>query len=146
MNRQSGKTTALYCRLASFTEADILTAKNQMDRLAAYAAENGLQNPEFFCDWGFSGTNTERPEYQRMLREIEAGNVSDLVVVNMNRLWREWVARYEFFYSVLPRCGVTLHVLQDNTISTPQDLKDTAAWYEELLALFQLESQKGGQA
>ena len=29
MNRQSDKTTALYCRLASFTEADILTAKLQ---------------------------------------------------------------------------------------------------------------------
>ena len=68
MNRQSNKTTALYCRLANFTEADSLTAKNQMDRLAAYAAENGLQNPEFFCDWGFSGTNTGRPEYQRMLQ------------------------------------------------------------------------------
>ncbi len=51
MNRQSDKTTALYCRLANFTEMDSLTAKHQMDQLAAYAAENGLQNPEFFCDW-----------------------------------------------------------------------------------------------
>ena len=147
MNRQSNKITALYCRIGGpCGNMDELIRRNQMERLAGYAAGHELQNPEFFCDWGFSGTNTERPEYQRMLREIEAGNVSDLVVVNMNRLWREWVARYEFFYSVLPHCGVTLHVLQDNTISTPQDLKDTAAWYEELLALFQLESQKGGQA
>ena len=145
MNRQSGKTTALYCRLASFTEADILTAKNQMDRLAAYAAENGLQNPEFFCDWGFLGTTPERPEYQRMLREIDAGNVSDLVVVNLDRLWREREAGYEFFRSVLPNHGVTLHILQDNSISTPQDLKDAAARYEELLTLFQLESQRGGR-
>lgn len=145
MNRQSDKTTALYCRLANFTEMDSLTAKHQMDQLAAYAAENGLQNPEFFCDWGIPGTTPERPEYQRMLREIEAGNVSDLVVVSINRLWREWEAGYEFFCSVLPNHSVTLHTLQDNTISTPQDLKDTAARYEELLALFQLESQRGGR-
>lgn len=146
MNRQSNKITALYCRIGGpCGDMDELIRRNQMERLAGYAAVCGLQNPEFFCDWGFSGTTPKRPEYQRMLREIEAGNVSDLVVVNMNRLWREWVARYEFFYSVLPRCGVTLHVLQDNTISTPQDLKETAAWYEELLALFQLESQKGGR-
>ena len=92
MNRQSDKTTALYCRLASFTEADILTAKNQMDRLAAYAAENGLQNPEFFCDWGFSGTNMERPEYQRMLHEVEAGRVNNLVVVSLCRLGRDYTA------------------------------------------------------
>ena len=146
MNRQSNKITALYCRVGSSCgDMDGLIRRNQMERLAGYAAERGLQNPEFFCDWGFLGTTPERPEYQRMLREIDAGNVSDLVVVNLDRLWREREAGYEFFRSVLPNHGVTLHILQENTISTPQDLKDAAARYEELLALFQLESQRGGR-
>ena len=146
MNRQSNKITALYCRVGgSCGDMDGLIRRNQMERLAGYAAERGLQNPEFFCDWGFLGTTPERPEYQRMLREIDAGNVSDLVVVNLDRLWREREAGYEFFRSVLPNQGVTLHILQDNSISTPQDLKDAAARYEELLALFQLESQRGGR-
>ena len=146
MNRQSNKITALYCRVGgSCGDMDRLTHRSQMERLAGYAAERGLQNPEFFCDWGFLGTTPERPEYQRMLREIDAGNVSDLVVVNLDRLWREREAGYEFFCSVLPNHGVTLHILQDNSISTPQDLKDAAARYEELLALFQLESQRGGR-
>ncbi len=146
MNRQSNKITALYCRVGSSCgDMDGLIRRNQMERLAGYAAERGLQNPEFFCDWGFLGTTPERPEYQRMLREIDAGNVSDLVVVNLDRLWREREAGYEFFRSVLPNHGVTLHILQDNSISTPQDLKDAAARYEELLTLFQLESQRGGR-
>lgn len=146
MNRQSNKITALYCRVGgSCGDMDGLIRRNQMERLAGYAAERGLQNPEFFCDWGFLGTTPERPEYQRMLREIAAGNVSDLVVVNLDRLWREREAGYEFFRSVLPNHGVTLHILQDNSISTPQDLKDAAARYEELLTLFQLESQRGGR-
>ena len=146
MNRQSNKITALYCRVGgSSGDMDGLIRRNQMERLAGYAAGQGLQNPEFFCDWGFLGTTPERPEYQRMLREIDAGNVSDLVVVNLDRLWREREAGYEFFRSVLPNHGVTLHILQDNSISTPQDLKDAAARYEELLPLFQLESQRGGR-
>ncbi len=146
MNRQSNKITALYCRVGgSCGDMDGLIRRNQMERLAGYAAERGLQNPEFFCDWGFLGTTPERPEYQRMLREIDAGNVSDLVVVNLDRLWREREAGYEFFRSVLPNHGVTLHILQDNSISTPQNLKDAAARYEELLTLFQLESQRGGR-
>ena len=146
MNRQSNKITALYCRVGgSCGDMDGLIRRNQMERLAGYAAERGLQNPEFFCDWGFLGTTPERPEYQRMLREIDAGNVSDLVVVNLDRLWREREAGYEFFRSVLPNHGVTLHILQDNSISTPQDLKKVAAQYEELLALFQLKSQKRGR-
>ncbi len=146
MNRQSNKITALYCRVGgSCGDMDGLIRRNQMERLAGYAARHELQNPEFFCDWGIPGTTPERPEYQRMLREIEAGNVSDLIVVSINRLWREWEAGYEFFCSVLPNHGVTLHILQENSISTPQDLKDAAARYEELLALFQLESQRGGR-
>ena len=145
MNRQSDKTTALYCRLANFTEMDSLTAKHQMDQLAAYAAENGLQNPEFFCDWGFSGTNTERPEYQRMLQEIEARNVSDLVTMNVNRLWRDFVSGYKLYYAVLPDYGVTLHSLQDNIIVTPQAAKEMGARHKKLLALFQRESQRGGR-
>ena len=146
MNRQSSKITALYCRVGgSCGDMDGLIRRNQMERLFEYAAGHELQNPEFFCDWGITGTTPERPEYQRMLREIEAGNVSDLIVVSINRLWREWETGYEFFRSVLPSHGVTLHILQDNSISTPQDLKDAAARYEELLALFQLESQRGGR-
>ncbi len=146
MNRQSNKITALYCRVGgSCGDMDGLIRRNQMERLAGYAAGHGLQNPEFFCDWGIPSTTPERPEYQRMLREIEAGNVSDLIVVSINRLWREWEAGYEFFCSVLPNHGVTLHILQDNSISTPQDLKKVAAQYEELLALFQLKSQKRGR-
>lgn len=97
MNRQSNKITALYCRVGSSCgDMDGLIRRNQMERLAGYAAERGLQNPEFFCDWGFLGTTPERPEYQRMLREIDAGNVSDLVVVNLDRLWREREAGYDF--------------------------------------------------
>lgn len=146
MNRQSSKITALYCRVGgSCGDMDGLIRRNQMERLFEYAAGHELQNPEFFCDWGITGTTPERPEYQRMLREIEAGNVSDLIVVSINRLWREWETGYEFFRSVLPNHGVTLHILQENSISTPQDLKDAAARYEELLALFQLESQRGGR-
>ena len=143
MNRQSNKITALYCRMGALCgDMDVLIRRNQMERLARYAAGHELQNPAFFCDWGFPGTTPERPEYQRMLREIEAGNVSDLIVVNSSRLWRELEDGYKFFYSTLPRCGVTLHILQDNTISTPQNLKDTANWYEELLTLLQ---QRGGR-
>ena len=41
----------------------------------------------------------------------------------------------------LPNHGVTLHILQDNSISTPQDLKDAAARYEVFLSFFQ---QRGG--
>ena len=107
--------------------------------------EHGLQNPEFFCDWGFPGTTSERPEYQWMLQEIEAGNISDLVVMNVSRLWRDFMSGHKLYYTVLPDYGVTLHSLQDNIIVTPQAPKEMGAWHKKFLALFQLEGQRGGR-
>ena len=133
MDRQSDKITALYCRTAGpHGDMDALIRRNQMKQLAAYAAEHGLRNPEFFCDWGFWGTAPDRPQYQRMLRKVETGGVSDLVVWNVSRLWRSLMAGYELIYVTLPRCGVTLHVLQGNIICPPQDMREAAAWYEGL--------------
>ena len=145
MNRQStNKITALYCRLASFNaEMDDLTARNQMERLSQYAEEHRLPNPVFFCDWGFRGTIQDRPEYQRMLREVEAGRVSDLVVVSLNRLGRDYTAVHELVDHTFPRCNVTFHSIQDN-LPQQKFSGEMAAIFEALRGLF-LEGLEGGR-
>lgn len=145
MNRQSNKITVIYCRIAHFHRDMEAIARNQMDLLSRYAAEHGLQNPEFFCDWGFSGTTPKRLQYQRMLREVKAGNVSDIVVMDRSRIWRDLMGGHKFFHIILPCCGVTLHSLQDNIITTPQDARAEADQYKGLLTLFQQEKQRGGR-
>lgn len=145
MNRQSNKITVLYCRIAYFRRDIEAVARNQMEQLSRYATEHGLQNPKFFCDWRFSGTTSKRPQYQRMLREVKAGNVSDVVVMDRSRLWRDLMGGHEFFHIILPHYGATLHSLQDNIIITPQDAGMEADQYKGLLPLFQQEKQRGGR-
>ena len=41
--------------------------------LLQYAKEHRFPNPTFFVDDGYSGTNYDRPGFQAMLAEIEAG-------------------------------------------------------------------------
>ena len=138
MNRQSNKITALYCRTGSSrSDMDGLIRRNQMERLAEYAAEYELQNPEFFCDWGFPGTTPERPEYQRMLREIEAGNVFGLVATNTNRLLRGDLVEDAHFYAILTNYDITLHIVQNKSTVTPKDAREIVAEYEQLLDFLQ---------
>ncbi len=115
MDRQSDKITALYCRTDKpfniGRDADIAHA--QTDRLSRYVKEHGLKNPKFFCDWGFSGTTPNRPEYQRMLQEVEAGKVANLVVVNLSRLTRSSIDAGELISNVFPRNGVVLHSVKE---------------------------------
>ena len=144
MSRQSSKTTALYCRMDRCNgEMDSLSAINQMNQLAAYAVENGLRNPEFFCDWGFSGTNTGRPEYQRMLHEVEAGRVDNLVVVSLCRLGRNYMAIYELMEHTLPLHHVTLHSIRDDLPHQKPD-EEMSAIYKALHTSF-LKERKGGR-
>lgn len=90
MIRQSYKFTALYCRIdhGSHSAMSAVCAQNQQKRLVHYAKEHGLHNLQIFCDCGYSGYNTNRPEYQKMLAAIRADQVSDVVVFDLSRLNR----------------------------------------------------------
>ena len=112
MDRQSIKITALYCR-TDYPSIDTDTAHAQIDRLSRYAREHGLKNPKFFCDWGYSGTTSDRPEYQRMLGEVVSGNVANLVVLNLSRLDRDSEDAWKLIGDTLPRYGVAFHSVQD---------------------------------
>lgn len=115
MDRQSDKITALYCRIGKpfDAEKDTAVAHAQIDRLSEYAREHGLKNPKFFCDWGYSGTTPDRPEYQRMLREVISGNVANLVVLNLSRLDRDYEDAWKLIGDTLPHYGVAFHSVQD---------------------------------
>lgn len=115
MDRQSDKITALYCRVDKPFSAgrDTDIAHTQIDRLSRYAEEHGLKNPEFFCDWGFSGTTLDRPEYQCMLRMVAVGKVQTLVVLDLSRLLRSSTGTWEYMGDFFHKHGVAIHSVKD---------------------------------
>jgi len=90
---QQDKITALYCRLSRDDElqGDSNSIKNQKYILQKYAEDNGFGNIQFFVDDGWSGTNFERPDFQRMIAEVDAGNVATIIVKDMSRLGRDYL-------------------------------------------------------
>ena len=48
--------------------------------LLQYAKGHRFPNPTFFVDDGYSGTNFDRPGFQRMIAEVDAGNVATIIV------------------------------------------------------------------
>lgn len=94
MNNQAGqyKYTALYARLSSDDElqGDSNSIIHQKRLLETYAAENGLGNCQFYVDDGFSGTNFDRPDFQRMINDIENQIVGTVIVKDLSRLGRNY--------------------------------------------------------
>ncbi len=85
--------TALYARLSQedALDGDSNSIVNQKAVLSKYAADNGFTNPVFFIDDGVSGVTFDRPNFNRMIAEIEAGNVATVIVKDMSRLGRDYL-------------------------------------------------------
>lgn len=95
MNRQTAneKITALYSRLSRDDESigDSLSIQNQKAMLEKYAAQNGFSNIAHFCDDGYSGGNFDRPDWKKLIEEIEKGNVGAVIAKDMSRIGRDYL-------------------------------------------------------
>ena len=56
-----------------------------------YADDNGFRNTEFFVDDGYSGTNFDRPDWQRLNAKIDEGKIGTIIVKDMSRLGRDYL-------------------------------------------------------
>ena len=87
------KITALYSRFS--VDDDVASESgsitNQKIMLEDYAAKNGFGNPAHFSDDGFSGKNFERPDWKRLMAEVEKGNVGAILLKDMSRFGRDHV-------------------------------------------------------
>lgn len=83
---------AIYCRLSvddgNIGESgSIMTQKNL---LTNYCNEHHFQIAGCYCDDGWSGTNFERPEFKRMIADIEKGAINLVVVKDLSRFGCEY--------------------------------------------------------
>lgn len=82
LGTQYEKITALYERLSRDDElqGESNSITNQKRYLEDYARSHGMRNIRHFSDDGFSGTNFNRPSFNRLLEEVKAGNVATIIV------------------------------------------------------------------
>ena len=94
-NRQTdnNKITALYERLSRDDDmtGDSNSIINQKRYLEDYAAQHGFTNCVHYTDDGWSGGNFDRPAWKRMIADIEAGQVSTVLVKDMSRAGRDYL-------------------------------------------------------
>ena len=75
------KITALYCRISLDDGGDneSMSISNQKLMLKEFAEKNGMFQYEYYVDDGYTGRNFNRPAFQRMISDIEAGKISCVI-------------------------------------------------------------------
>ena len=87
------KITALYCRYSrdDGQEKENASITHQRELLKEYAENNGYTNLRCYADDGYSGTNFNKPDFQRMLEDIENGLIGIVIVKDMSRFGRNYI-------------------------------------------------------
>ena len=99
------KITALYERLSRDDEmasGDSESIIHQKQMLETYAAQHGFTNCVHYTDDGWSGGNFERPDWKRLIADIEAGRVGCVIAKDMSRIGRNYL-QTGFYTEVLFR-------------------------------------------
>lgn len=89
MGQENG---AIYCRLSQDdgSAGESGSIQTQKTLLTQYCKEHNIHVADYYCDDGWSGTSFDRPEFQRMLEDIETGKINTVVVKDLSRFGREY--------------------------------------------------------
>jgi len=115
--------TALYPRLSHEDElqGESNSISNQKRILETYAKQNGFSNLRWYTDDGYSGANFQRPGFQAMLADIEAGKVGTVIVKDMSRLGRNYLQVGMYTDMIFPQRGVRFIAINDGVDSAQGD-------------------------
>ena len=153
----SGKITALYCRLSQddALDGDSNSIRNQKAMLAKYADDNGFANPQFFVDDGYSGTNFDRPDWQRLIAQAEDGRVGTVIVKDMSRLGRDYLKVGYYTEVFFPGADIRFIAVNNGVDSASQQDSDFTPflniineWYakdtsKKIRAVFKAKGESG---
>jgi len=106
---------ALYERLSRDDElqGESNSILNQKRLLEDYAVQHSMFQYKHFTDDGISGTRFDRPGFQEMICEVEAGNISAVVIKDMSRFGRDYL-QVGTYMELLRKKDTRLIALNDN--------------------------------
>ncbi len=95
---------------------------NQRELIRAYIHEQqDIELYDIYVDDGFSGSNFDRPEFKRMMSDVEAGRVNCVIVKDLSRFGRDYIESGRYIQKVFPALGVRFIALTDHYDSIHAD-------------------------
>lgn len=108
--------TAIYARLSredNLNQSDSI--ENQLSLLHDYVGNRPyLQLVGTYIDNGYTGTDFDRPEWQKLMEAVREKEVDCIVVKDLSRLGRNYIETGEFLEKICPFFGIRFIAINDN--------------------------------
>lgn len=96
--------------------------KNQRALLNDYMGKHPeLHKFDEYVDDGYSGTNFERPDFKRMMQDIEKRNVNCIIVKDLSRFGRNYIETGRYLERIFPFMGVRFIAINDHYDSAEEN-------------------------
>lgn len=108
--------TGLYKRLSREDEkaGESMSIEHQGILLRQYAEEHGFEVVDEYADDGYSGTNFNRPEVQRLLEDAKSGRIDTIIVKDLSRFGRNYIEVGQYIDYIFPAYGIRFIAINDN--------------------------------
>ncbi len=119
--------TAIYLRLSRDDGNDeSQSIQSQRGILMSYVEKQGLNFVGEYVDDGYSGTNFDRPDFNRLIDDIEKSKIDVLITKDLSRLGRNYIQVGLYTEEFFPLHNVRYIALTDNYDSDKEDENDFA--------------------
>ena len=110
------KTAFIYVRLSrdDELEGESYSISNQKKLLTKVAKDKGYTNIVVFCDDGISGVTMNRPEFNKMIEQIQLGKAAAVFIKDLSRLGRNYIEVGRLTEEFFPEHNIRLVSVSDN--------------------------------
>ena len=89
--------------------------KHQRELIKEYVAQNkDIVFAGEYVDDGYTGTNYERPSFQRLMEDIKAGKINCIIVKDLSRLGRNYIETGRYLEKIFPFLGIRFISILDH--------------------------------
>lgn len=136
MAKQTENKVGIYLRLSQedLREGDSVSIDNQRMILTKYVKEKGWTLVDTYVDNGWTGTDFNRPEVQRLLDDAKSGRINIIVVKDLSRFGRNYIQVGQYIDYIFPLNNIRFIALNDGVDTA--DRNSTALEMMPIINLF----------
>ena len=125
MKKDKNYRVGIYCRLSQEDgNEESQSIKTQKDIILDYVTKEGWHVVDIYADDGYTGTSFNRPEFYRMLKDIEMQKINLVITKDLSRLGRNYIYAGYYIEDYFPAHNVRYIAINDAFDSMDEDSCD----------------------
>ena len=89
--------------------------RNQKELIGDYVSKHPeITLVDEYVDDGYTGTNFERPGFQKLLKDIESKKINCIIVKDLSRLGRNYIEMGRYLEKIFPLKGIRFIAINDH--------------------------------